>query len=116
MGISLGALVLAGMSFVVLNQEKGAVPQPAGVGAYAQVPPNRYNTLAQELSARERQLDERERALAAREEKARTAFAERRDQSQLVLITLISLLLLSLILLNFLWDILRARSTPHRDA
>ncbi len=107
-GIMLGALVLAAGSYVALWYDTAPASQLAGVGAYAQVPPNPYNTLAQELAAREQ-------ALAAREEKARTAFVERRDQNQLVLITLVSLLLLALILLNFIWDILRARRTLKHD-
>lgn len=82
----------------------------AQVGAYAHVPKNEYNTLAQQLQEKERELVIRENMIAARENELRSRFSSVRDERELVYTALFGLFLLSLILLNFVLDARRARS------
>ena len=96
------------MSFVAYrSQVLQGNTQLAQVGASASIRSNEYNQLAQELSEKEQELSAREESVVIREREVQTQFVERRDQTALIYTTLIGLLLLALILLNFLMDIKR---------
>jgi len=73
------------------------------IGVYAGVEQNEYNTLAAELSAREREL-------AAQEAVLRGGAPQQVDSATLLAIVCVGAGLLGLILLNFFLDSKRRRS------
>ena len=111
--IAVGALVIAfsaAFSFTItggIDRFLGL----AGVGASVGVEPNEFNTLAQQLTEKEEELDERENQVVIREREVQTRSVENRDYTSLVYTTIVGLILLGLILLNFLLDIRRRKRT-----
>ncbi len=81
-----------------------SVAQVIGVGA--SVAPNEYNTITAELARRAAELDAREREIDARALDTSTSFELRE-----YILSGILILLLCLIVLNYLFDYLRARRT-----
>lgn len=90
------------------------LPQAANVGMYAVVEETEMNKLAQEITEKEQELETREQELQKREAALETRFVASRDQTALIYTTLIGLLLLALILLNFLLD--AKREAKRRQA
>ena len=85
--------------------------QSGSVGVGAGVEPNEFNTLARQVEEKERELDAREKEIIVRErEVERVEYVETTDRGALVYTTIIGLILLALILLNFLMDIRRNRN------
>ena len=109
-----GALVIAftiAFTAGVLGDFSSFFQNTAGVGASVAVQPNPYNTLAQQVTEKERELDQREKEIIVREREVETTrFVETRDQTSLIYTTLVGLLLLALILLNFVLDARRNRN------
>jgi hypothetical protein len=83
------------------------------VGVGVSVPPNPFNTLAEELQKKEKELEQREAALAARQNSSGqdlSGFTSRTggEEMKLILyITIIGITLLLLILINFYFDLRR---------
>jgi cell division septal protein FtsQ len=105
LGIVLGMIspVSQWDSFSLRSQEHIA----GVVGMSVGVDPNPHNSLAQDLAQREAELDVRAREMDRREREIRTMIEEesaKNDRKLIVLISLITILLLSLIVLNFLLD------------
>lgn len=85
-----------------LGKESSMLPAQS-IGVYAGVEQNEYNTLAAELSAREREL-------AAQEAVLRGGAPQQVDSATLLAIVCVGAGLLGLILLNFFLDSKRRRS------
>lgn len=79
------------------------------IGTTASVEPNPYNTLAKQLSDKERLLDQRERDIAAQE--SSKSASSRSVSSDLALYSFImSMVLALLVAVNFFLDLRRARA------
>ena len=109
------ALVVAlGMSIMLYTPLMDIAGQYAGVGMYAEVPSNEFNTLAQELSEKERELAIRESMIARREADVRNRFVDTRDGRELLYVSIFGLVLFGLIAMNFILDIRRSRQSRLR--
>lgn len=99
----IGALVLLG---VALSDPGQKIGQQLGsvVGMYASVEPNEYNTLAQQIKEKQEELDTREKKITEKELLSEQQEIPKRDSVAIIYITLIGLLLLVLVLLNFILD------------
>lgn len=104
----LGVVVLFVSVFAFLSPEFSR-EQQAGVGAYAGVERTELNTLTQQITEKELELQKREEEVAKREAALEGGFVGRRDETTLVYATILGLLLLALILLNFIMDARRSR-------
>jgi hypothetical protein len=104
--VLVGQLSLADVSLKTFSLQ--AVQNIAGVvGMTVGVAPNEANTLAQELRARELNLESREQALDAREQDVRALIVEetaKNDRSTMMLIIGVALFLAALIGANFYLD------------
>ena len=102
--VVLGLLLILCVIGILFEVGRSASRQTANVGMYAAVPATTENTIAQALTEKEKELEMREQQVLVKEEQLETRFVQVRDRTSLVYTTLIGLLLLALILLNFLLD------------
>lgn len=99
------AVVIFGMSTPSVRQASELVRTQLAnvVGMSAGVEENPYNIVAQQLTQKEVELSERERALAVLEEELRGE-VERSNRITLLTVVLVGVVLLGLILVNFYLD------------
>lgn len=115
---TLGILVLAGLLFLyslltvnvsVVAQSAQYMVASAIVGTSAAVPPNPYNTLDQQLLEKQTRLNEREAALAVRENSSNTLSSQ---DLWGVYSFVMSAVLVVIVGINFYFDLRRGRPNP----
>jgi hypothetical protein len=104
------ALFFSGIAFTPNSQTEALDQIATVVGMSASVPSNEYSQLAQQLTAREQALSDREAALVLQEETQRGTLNDdvrRANARTLIVLSVALVILFVLVMLNFYFDIRR---------